>query len=59
MAVSHLSRYVARPSTTHWEQAKRVLLYLQGMLDWQRVYGVSECRAGRVQVLYGYSIVLY
>ena len=51
MAVSHLSRYMARPSTVHWEQAKRVLRYLQGTLDWQLVYGAGESTA----TLTGYS----
>ena len=51
MAVSHLSRYMARPSTAHWEQAKRVLRYLQGTLDWQLVYAAGDSTA----TLTGYS----
>jgi hypothetical protein len=29
LAVSHLSRYMSDPSQSHWEQAKRVLRYLE------------------------------
>jgi len=39
MAVSHLSRYMASPSQTQWEQAKRVLRYLKGTAGLALVYG--------------------
>ena len=39
MAVSHLSRFMSKPSTVHWEQAKRVLRYLKGTADSGLVYG--------------------
>jgi len=39
MAVSHLSRFLAPPSTKHWEAAKRVLCYLKGTIDVGLVLG--------------------
>jgi hypothetical protein len=39
MAVSHLSRFLAQPSTKHWEAAKRVLRYLKGTIDVGLVLG--------------------
>lgn len=39
MPVSHLCRYMAKPTAKHWEQAKRVLRYLQGTQHHRLVYG--------------------
>jgi hypothetical protein len=40
MAISHLSRYKSNPSqSSHWEQAKRVLRYLNGTTDSVLMYG--------------------
>ena len=38
-AVSHLSRYMSKPTCRHWEQGKRVLRYLKGTLD----YSINYC----------------
>ena len=51
MAVSYLSRHMAKASMVHWEQGKRVLRYLKGTSDRKLVYG-----GGRVSVaLEGYA----
>lgn len=38
-AVSHLSRHMSKPTCRHWEQAKRVLRYLKGTMD----YSINYC----------------
>ena len=50
MVVSHLSRYMAKPMQSHWEQAKRVLRYLKGTADHGILYGVVQSTT-----LFGYS----
>ena len=30
VAVNHIARYMSTPTTSHWEQAKRILRYLKG-----------------------------
>jgi putative NADH-flavin reductase len=39
-----MSRYVANPTQSHWEHAKRVLRYLKGTAESRLVYigGVSS-----------------
>jgi hypothetical protein len=37
--VNHMGRYMASPSQSHWEQAKRVLRYLKGTAESCLVYG--------------------
>ena len=42
MAVSHLSRFLAKPQVKHWDQAKRVLRYLKGTSNLGLTYGKSR-----------------
>ena len=42
MAVSHSSRFLAEPSTKHWEAGKRVLRYLKGTIDVGLVLGGQD-----------------
>ena len=41
-AVSHLSRYMSKPTRRHWEQGKRVLRYLKGTMDYGITYDSSS-----------------
>jgi hypothetical protein len=55
MAISYLSRHMAKASVVHMEQAKRVLRYAKGISDRKLVYG-----GGRVSVaVEGYADAYY
>lgn len=41
MAVSHLSRFMAKPQVKHWDQAKRILRYLKGTAHYGLTYGAA------------------
>ena len=41
-AVSHLSRFMSKPTCRHWEQGKRVLRYLKGTMDYCLKYDGSS-----------------
>jgi hypothetical protein len=42
MAMSHLSRFVAQPSSKYWEAGKRVLHYLKGTIEVGLVLGGQD-----------------
>lgn len=49
-AVNQASRYLEKPTTTHWEGVKRILKYLKGTIDYALQY---EC--GQEKELLAYS----
>ena len=50
MVISPLSIYMGKPTQSHWEQAKRVLRYLNGTTDRGTLYGSVQSTN-----LFGYS----